>query len=50
MKLIKYAFSSVLLSSAFVAGVTIGIIANKQKILEKFKKMTIKKNTSASSD
>ena len=47
--MIKFVISTVLLSGAFFTGVAFASIARKKNLLEKIKKLTIKKNLSASS-
>ena len=53
MKLINFAIKSAfitgaLTAGAFLTGATLGMLVNKEKVLDKFKKMQIKKNDSAS--
>ena len=53
MKLINFAIKSAfvtgaLTAGAFITGATIGMLVNKDKVFDKFKKMQIKKNDSAS--
>ena len=53
MKLINFAIKSAfvtgaLTAGAFITGATIGMLVNKEKVFDKFKKMQIKKNKSAS--
>ena len=53
MKLINFAIKSAfvtgaLTAGAFITGATIGMLVNKEKVFDKFKKMQIKKNDSAS--
>ena len=53
MKLINFAIKSAfitgaLTAGAFLTGATLGMLVNKEKVLDKFKKMQIKKNKSAS--
>ena len=47
--MIKFVISTVFLSGAFIAGAAFARIARKKNIVEKIKKLTIKKNLSASS-
>jgi len=49
MKIIKFVISTAFLTGAFVAGATFAKIAKNKNIIEKIKKITIKKNLSASS-
>ena len=53
MKLINFAiksafFTGELTAGALIKGSTIGMLVNKEKVFDKFKKMQIKKNKSAS--
>ena len=53
MRIINFAIKSAfitgaLTTGAFITGATIGLLLNKDKVLDKFKKMQIKKNNSAS--
>ncbi len=53
MKIIRFAIKSAFLTGAitagaFITGATIGILVNKEKVINKFKKMQFKKNKSAS--
>ena len=53
MKLINFAIKSAcvtgaLTAGAFITGATLGMLVNKEKVFDKFKKMQIKKNKSAS--
>ena len=53
MKLINFAIKSafltgVLTTGAFFTGLIAGSLVNKEKVLNKFKKMQLKKNNSAS--
>ena len=53
MKLINFAIKSAfvtgaLTAGAFITGATLGMLVNKEKVFDKFKKMQIKKNNSAS--
>ena len=50
MKLINFAIKSAfvtgaLTAGAFITGATIGMLVNKEKVFDKFKKMQIKKIT-----
>ncbi len=53
MSILKFAIKSAfvtgaLSAGAFISGVSLGVLLNKEKILNKVKKMQIKKNQSAS--
>ena len=48
--MIKFVISTTLLSGAFLTGVAFASIARKKNIIENLKKLTIKKNLSASSE
>ncbi len=48
MSIIKLAMTSALITGAFVAGITLASIAKNENIINKIKKMTIRKNNSAS--
>ena len=50
MKIIKFIVSTSFLSGAFIAGVAFAKLAQNKNIVEKIKKMTIKKNLSASTN
>ena len=45
----KIALASILTTGAFFSGLAAGVCLRDKKILDKIKKLTIKKNTSASS-
>ena len=50
MKILKLVFfSGVIASSAFVSGILFSKLIKNQKLIDKMKKLTIKKNMSASS-
>ena len=48
MKLISFAIKSSFITGAFLSGLALGVLINKDKVLNKFKKMQLKKNDSAS--
>ena len=50
MKIIKFIVSTTFLSGAFIAGAAFAKLAQNKNIVEKIKKMTIKKNLSASTN
>ena len=47
--MMKFIISTAFLSGAFLAGATFAKVVKKKNIVEKIKKITIKKNLSASS-
>ena len=49
MNIIKIAIATTVLTSAFMAGAVMGKVLKKKNIVNKLKKMTIKKNLAASS-
>ncbi len=53
MKLVSFAIKSAFLTGAlaagaFITGATVGMLVNKEKVVNTFKKMQLKKNKSAS--
>ncbi len=53
MKLVSFALKSAFLTGAltagaFISGTALGLFLNKNKAIERFKKMQLKKNSSAS--